>query len=381
MAAAASAIAAALDLPLTVVAVSASPGASPEGMARAARHPALESATADDEWIVTGHHRNDLAETVVDRLARGAGAHGLAGIAFRRGRWIRPLLTLEAERIRSVARELVLPFVDDPANDDRRHRRNRIRHEVLPELDRALGPGVVTALTRAAGLLAADDAALEKLADEVPVRLERNAVLLPATVLTSVPSTVASRAVRRAIRLLRPPYPGSASEVQTVLDVAAGHRRSATISEALQVEREGPTVCVYRGEPPADRPVLLPEEGRVEWSGFSLTSTPSATPRKLLGRNRVIVDAAALDVDATVQAAPAGARIDIGGGTKLVRDAMAEAGIPHRLRSTWPTIVSRGNIVWVAGARTAAFAGPGADTTRFRMLAVERMTEWTSPGC
>jgi tRNA(Ile)-lysidine synthetase-like protein len=75
-----------------------------------------------------------------------------------------------------------------------------------------------------------------------------------------------------------------------------------------------------------------------------------------LGRYRVVARAATVSDDAVVRSAAEGERIDIETGTKPVREAMAEAGVPVRLRSAWPVVAVGGKIAWVAGARIAEWA-------------------------
>lgn len=97
-----------------------------QASARRARYQALiATARQLDERtrVATGHTSSDQAETVLARLARGAGLPGLAGLAPCRGRLVRPLLAVS----RRATRALGLPFVDDPSNASPRFQRNRLR--------------------------------------------------------------------------------------------------------------------------------------------------------------------------------------------------------------------------------------------------------------
>ncbi len=131
------------------------PGAGLPARAREARREALRAQARDHgaQWIALGHTATDQAETILMHLTRGASLLGLAGMVSHEwgdeGGWVRPLLDLERERARATAERLGLPFVDDPTNEDRRHPRVRVRHEVL-EVLRLLNPKVESALARAA---------------------------------------------------------------------------------------------------------------------------------------------------------------------------------------------------------------------------------------
>jgi tRNA(Ile)-lysidine synthase len=154
--------------PVEVVAVEVAPGQGPEGAARAARYAALTSAAeARDAIVLLGHTRDDQAETVLLGLVRGSGVRSLAGMAATNGCLRRPLLSLTREQTRQACHALGLSAWDDPHNTDRRYLRVRVRHEVLPLLERELGPGVAAALARTARLARDDADALDDLAEEV----------------------------------------------------------------------------------------------------------------------------------------------------------------------------------------------------------------------
>lgn len=150
------ALAASHGVPFAGLVVPGGPEASEEAL-RNARYQAF--ATVDADRIALAHHRRDQAETVLLRLVAGAGARGLAGMAWRRGRYVRPMLDVPHAAIDRFARHRALAFREDPTNVDPRFLRNRVRAEVLPLLE-AVRPGATGALARAASLLAEDEAFL-----------------------------------------------------------------------------------------------------------------------------------------------------------------------------------------------------------------------------
>src|SRR5437868_4833374 len=122
-----------------------------EAAARDARYAALD-ALADElglACVLVGHTARDQAETVLLRLLRGTGPAGLAGIAARRGRFVRPLLGLPRSAIDAYVAARGLPVWHDPMNDDRRLARVRVRRDVLPALRRE-NPQLDAALVRLA---------------------------------------------------------------------------------------------------------------------------------------------------------------------------------------------------------------------------------------
>jgi tRNA(Ile)-lysidine synthase len=97
-------------------------------------------------------------------LARGSGGRSLAGMPPRRGRYRRPLLAVRRATTGAACAELGLEPWQDPHNSDPRYARARVRHQALPALEAALGPGVAEALARTATRLRADCEYLDDLA-------------------------------------------------------------------------------------------------------------------------------------------------------------------------------------------------------------------------
>lgn len=113
--------------------------------------------------FLTAHTADDQAETVIMRLLDGSGLAGLAGIrASREGRVHRPLLNFRRSQLRHYLQERGAIWVEDPSNLDGNDRA-RLRHSVMPELER-LKPSLVSTLCRTAESLAADEEALTGMA-------------------------------------------------------------------------------------------------------------------------------------------------------------------------------------------------------------------------
>jgi tRNA(Ile)-lysidine synthase len=142
-----------------VVAVASRQGDGVEAAARDQRYAFLTATAArlGLRQIVTAHTLDDQAETVLHRLLRGTGPAGLAGIPRARALadgaigLIRPLLGFRRAEVLDYLRERGLPFRVDSSNVDLRYTRNRLRHELLPQLARDYNPQVVEALARLAG--------------------------------------------------------------------------------------------------------------------------------------------------------------------------------------------------------------------------------------
>lgn len=120
-----------------------------EGAARALRYEALAASCRehDIDALLTAHHANDQAETVLLQMLRGAGLPGVAAMAGEgalpgvahaatRTRLLRPLLDVSRETMHAYAKARSLSWVEDPSNEDRQYLRNALRHDVMPAIAR-----------------------------------------------------------------------------------------------------------------------------------------------------------------------------------------------------------------------------------------------------
>jgi tRNA(Ile)-lysidine synthase len=160
------AVCAGYDIPLTTIAVQAraAAGESPEAAARRARYGALGGILTDGAMLLTAHHRDDQAETLLLQLLRGAGVDGLAAMPalrrWQRGWHARPLLPFPRAALRTWADAQGLRWVEDPSNGLQDADRNYLRHAVMPLLE-ARWPAAGASVARSAALCAEAAATLE----------------------------------------------------------------------------------------------------------------------------------------------------------------------------------------------------------------------------
>ena len=143
-----------------------------EAAARAARYEFLQQAAArlGARYVVTAHTADDQAETILHRILRGTGIGGLGGMQRVRAfgpaaTLIRPLLEVRRTELVAYLDDLGQPYRVDSSNQDTRLTRNRIRHELLPQLARQFNPGVIDALLRLGRLAGEAQAVVEAVVD------------------------------------------------------------------------------------------------------------------------------------------------------------------------------------------------------------------------
>lgn len=384
------------DVPLTVVPVAVEVWRERrrtglEDAARQARYQALaQVAQACGARVVAlAHHANDQAETVLLQLARGAGLAGLRGMPVaRRGGdalagacatcslrlplW-RPLLTIQRRDIEAYCVAHALAPLRDPLNDDRALRRNVVRHDLLPLLERQI-PGASQAIVRSAGLLAVDEAFIEEVvAREWPLvaRLEAHGLVTFARApFRRYHRALQRRFIRRAWMAVAQTAQGlPAAPVEQACQAIVAGRTGARLSlphgVALLVDRDEATVGPVATVEPALRqrlgvPLLPPgqlipvreQPAIVLTDGWSVAvsrqATTSSGPLAVHIPLDIVAQAAEPLVIRTWQP---GDRLALphAGGTQKLQDWFVDRGVPRYARAHLVLVALGDRIVWVAG--------------------------------
>jgi len=203
-AAAVASIVASWGLPLTtgevdVPALAREERRSLEEAARSARYRFLRE-VAQGQPIAVAHHADDQVETILLHFLRGSGLAGMVGMLPRQQDIIRPLLEVRHAQTVAYCQEHGIEPLEDLSNADRRFRRNRIRHELLPLLE-SLYPGIQSTLLRNASAIQVDVAWLEQQVDTcwpaVVVWERDDAIKLNTQALLALPLSLQRHLLRR----------------------------------------------------------------------------------------------------------------------------------------------------------------------------------------
>lgn len=318
-----------------------------EAAARKARYAALER-LADRlgaDWIATAHTASDQAETVLLRLGRGASARGASGVLPVRGRVLRPMLEVTRAQVEAFLRARGLaPLAEDPSNRDLARARNRVRHEVLPALRQALGPGVDRALARFAAAARDDEAALRARAATLSNDRDR---------LRRAPAAVLRRWLRRELE--DHGYSPNARE----LDQAARAVRSKRAGELelgrrVRVRAEGNAVHVEpvrQAKPGAPVRIAPGTRSEVEWAQLEVELQPRAGP--------LASGALALPPDVAlplvIRPVQPGDRLAGERGTVRLKRLLIDRKVPRSERTRVAVLVdAQGTVLAALGQRVAA---------------------------
>ena len=183
-----------------------------EARARAERYDALTDLCIEHgiEDLLLAHHQNDQAETVLLQLLRGSGVAGLSGMPLHRANvsqgdpitlW-RPLLNQSRAELEVYAKKHKLKWVEDPSNQNTRYRRNAIRKDIIPKLEK-IQPGAIANLARSASLLAQSQVLLDRLAkqDGIDILQGHKVKLAPLLALAKTDQPAANNVMRYWLKL------------------------------------------------------------------------------------------------------------------------------------------------------------------------------------
>ncbi len=371
-----------LDLPVDVHrALPPPPGGNLEQALRRIRYSFFDDARRRLrlERVATGHTLSDQAETVLLRLARGAGVQGLCGIhPVTRHGVIRPLLACSREEVRQYLQARSLLWREDASNADPRWRRNRVRAELLPLLRGMLNPQAEAALARAAALAWEDGQDWQRRVRELVETLgpPAGARTVEAAWLRSLGPAVG----RRVVRALLAEASGSGRRL-TLEHADAAWRLAAGMEGRGRVRVPGAEawrshgwVRFARPEPPPAPapPVVLSNEGQASIGSWRIhigLRQPEGCYDEVSE-----LDAHAVSFPLTARFWRQGDRFQPAGREVplKLKELFQKSGIPSWERPQWPMVESGRGIVWCRGFGAAAWALPGKPVAARLWIAAAR---------
>ncbi len=326
--------------------------------------------------IATGHTADDVAETVLMNLSRGAGLRGLTGIPPVRGRFVRPLIEATRTEVLKYLEILNQPYRTDRTNLTGKYTRNRVRQEALPILE-DLYEGAKKNIARAAAILRDDLEALESIAGQ-NVRLRENEVVLLAGELLASPTAIRHYAVRMAYSKLLPGTPGLENiHVESVLDLLDEGEGTRTLDLPGGVIAAGRTTgeLVFYHAPVAEKESVQIEQGGIIFGGWNIEIQEDVEfDAGDAGRPEVAyLDAVRRPYQVRMTREGDSIRpLGLGGSKKVLR-AMMDRGVPKDLRRQTPVVVdSKDNVAWIPYGELSEKHKVGGKTEKILRLEVRK---------
>lgn len=361
-----------------------------EAEARRARYRFLEHVRArvEAEVLLTAHHADDQAETVLFRALRGTGVRGLRGIPSTSpdGR-VRLLLPFWREEVAAYARAVRVSWRTDPTNSDLGRARNALRHQLLPRAEALIAPGARRALVRLARNAAREEAAWDAITDDLlePVVLERGPerFLLDRSALLAYDAAIRLRLVRTLARRLGSNLDEAGTRVAMEFTSRGASGAGVGLGESLTYRRSFETLEVAKvprvaaSQTPGRRPdavdfaIASPEPGsgsiglgarrlQVRWGGERHVGAATTAQTAFAARE--------LTFPLVLRGWRPGDCMRLAYGTKKVAKLLAEAKVPRWKRPTTAVLVDGdGRSLWIPGVARSADAVPGPGRTEFHI--------------
>jgi tRNA(Ile)-lysidine synthase len=328
--------------------------------------------------IATAHTLDDQAETVLLRITRGAGTRGLAGIypqlsvsgsqfsdsgqpsavscQEKPSSIIRPLLAIRRTELETYLNALKQGWREDSSNRDLRYTRNRIRHGILPRLERDMNPAVREALAETAEIARAEEEYWENAVELAwPLARDPGATLVLSKLL-ALPLALQRRVLRAAAESLglRLEF----RQVEEILDAATA--KKIALPGGWVVWRRAGELKFERVTPQAtpDYEYCLPVPGRVEvpevgaWFEAALVpagAKPGYNPENLLNATLLTKELTVRNWRAGDRFWPAHTK-----SAKKIKELLQERHVSGPERKLWPVVVSGDKVVWMRGFAVAA---------------------------
>ncbi len=335
------------------------PGESVEAVAREARRGVFIELLEADDLLLTAHHEDDQAETLLLALLRGSGVHGLAAMPFStrlgRGRLVRPLLGYRRSELADYAARRGLEWIEDPSNAETAMDRNFLRQRLLP-LARERWPALSATLARSARHCAETAALVDGLAEQTLMQITGalpGAIHLP--LLEQLERSLAKAVLRTWLRWGGFALPDT-RHLERILDEVLPARPDANPLVAwagCEVRRYREDLCCI--EPLPDPPStdlcirwrigaqptrldLPPGLGRLEWCWHGATGG----------------EAVGLDLEIRFGQIGQWCRPKRAGRRRSLKNLFQEAGVPSWLRNFIPFIFKDGNLIAIAGVCVCA---------------------------
>ena len=366
---------------------------SQEEAARLLRYQCLRKIAA--EWggaqIATGHHRDDQVETVLLNFLRGAGSAGIRGMKPLNGDVMRPLLAVSRLEIEAYCEEQGLQPRRDSSNFSTEYRRNRIRLELLPALEKSYNPAIREAIWRLA-LLAGDEhdyirGEATKLWGKVATAGDN--IAIESQGLAALPIALRRELIRQAIEKKRGALTGiSFDHVEKLLTMALSGTVGSlmTLPGGLTARKTYAGLVIENGVLDQSKPVGTKgvEPATVVIPG-STTSGGSTIVAELvtalpppIGETSAVFDFDKLTLPLIARSRLPGDRFRPGGlnGSQKLKKFFIDHKVPEAVRDYVPIVADQQEIIWVAGYRQSEHGRITATTKKILQLSITKQEEF-----
>ncbi len=333
--------------------------------------------------IATAHHQDDVAETVLLHLLRGAGIKGLRGIMPLKGRIIRPLLSLSKNDIIAYLGNNNIGYCIDKSNYDSTYLRNRVRHSLLPQLQENFNPRIVENLNQLANIAREENEVMQGETDnlwkKVAIKEDKNLIILNKEILNTLPPAYQRRLIIKALSSLKGESGWTMKDIQSIRQLARKEGSSKKLhlqkgilvklayNELIFSDHQAQSVFFnYQVSIPGQ--LTVPEIG--ETFVFKLVNKEHFAPKD----NAIILDYDKLGKDICIRSRRPGDFFRPRGldGRKRIKEFFIDIKLPEAQRDKIPLLASDNEIYIIFGLRISHSVSISQKTKRFLMIKREK---------
>jgi tRNA(Ile)-lysidine synthase len=310
------------------------------------------------DYVALAHTQEDQAETVLMNFLRGAGAAGLRGILPRNGIFIHPLLSFSKRELLDYLKSRNIYFRQDTTNVDTHFLRNRIRHIILPYLEKEFGGFIKEHLLQMADIFREEEAWIE---DFLTPIFEKRFFHLGYGVFElrlssqEFPVALERRLLRKAVLAILGSLEGiDFSSLENMRDLLKKNTGKRFVLARLVVEKTEKGLALSPPFPMCKEEVPLPIPGEVYLKGLGVWVKATLAEKFLEAQENL--DGHWLDLDKTgnpliLRTRRPGDFFSPEGmlGKKKLQDFFVDRKVPRLLRDRIPVLASPRGVVWIAG--------------------------------
>lgn len=296
------------------------------------------------KYIAVAHHANDQAETVLLKLARGTGPTELWGMKEVEADLWRPLLSVPKKEIKAYAKKRNLKHVTDTSNQDLKYARNRIRKNVIPELEK-INPKFISTITSETTLG-------QELENYISAESKKNTSenIIDLKKLKKLDPFLQKQVIFECLKKFTPRDSGIYQKnVAEILKIAyAKGNKQTKIAGFTIAKNYDKIVFDFRSQRTQKRADI--KLGKNEFNGWVLLASEKTNEKSR--KNNVLLPAEYVD-KIFVRVWQSGDKIKTKSGTKKLQDVFTDKKVPKDERDRWPIVIIGKEIVWVPGLQAS----------------------------
>jgi tRNA(Ile)-lysidine synthase len=329
--------------------------------------------------IATAHHHDDVAETVLLHLLRGTGLKGLRGIIPVSGSLIRPLLTVKKTELVDYLNENSIDYCLDKSNEDTIYTRNRIRHELIPYLQKEFNPRIVESLNQLAIIAGEEnqviDEETQRLWQDIALKEEKEVIILDSRLLAGLKPAYQRRIIKKALGLLAGELEWNMEDIKMVMELVGreGSSRLIHLKKEVRVNKVYNKVIfttLKKVNKKFSYPVIIPGRVVIQETGdeylFELVERQNFHPTG----EEMYLDYDKISEPIVLRSRKDGDRFHPLGfnGHKKLKNLFIDKKVPFFERDNIPILSSADTIYAILGYQIADIAAVNQDTKRIAVI-------------